>query len=206
MQLRSGAEARRNSHPAQPPCLGVIASSMGGIQALRPILAALPAGLPAYVVVVQHLEPGRRSRLAEVLGMVSALPVCEALGGEALNDGRVFVAPPDRHVVVGAAGHLQLSDAPPVRFSRPAADPLFVSAAERFGAGVVAVVLTGCDSDGSAGVRAIKDGGGTVLVQDPATAAAESMPRSAIATGTADDVLPLEQIAGRIVRAVTQSA
>lgn len=189
-----------------PPCLVVIASSLGGIQALRHILAGLPADLPASVVVVQHLEPGRRSRLAEVLGMVSALPVCEAQGGEALSDGTVFVAPPDRHVVIDEAGLLQLSDAPPVRLSRPAADPLFASAAERFGAGVVAVVLTGRASDGSLGVRAVKEGGGTVLVQDPATAAVESMPRNAIATGTADDVLPLEQIAGRIVQAVTQSA
>jgi two-component system chemotaxis response regulator CheB len=188
------------------PCLVVIASSLGGIQALRHILAALPAELPASVVVVQHLEGGRRSRLAEVLGMVSALPVREAVGGEALSDGVVFVAPPDHHLVVDAARRLQLSDAPPVRFSRPAADPLFVSAAERFGAGVVAVVLTGCDHDGTLGVRAIKEGGGTVLVQDPATAMVESMPRNAIATGTADDVLPLEQIAARIVQAVTQSA
>lgn len=184
----------------------VIASSLGGIQALRHILADLPAGLPASIVVVQHLEGGRRSRLAEVLGMVSALPVCEARGGEALENGRVFVAPPDHHVVVDDAGRLQLSDAPPVRFSRPAADPLFVSAAEWFGAGVVAVVLTGYDHDGSLGVRAIKECGGTVLVQDPATAMVESMPRNAIATGTADDVLPLERIAGRIVQAVTQSA
>ncbi len=188
------------------PCLVVIASSLGGIQALRHILGSLPADLPASVVVVQHLEGGRRSRLAEVLGMVSALPVREAQGGESLDDGRVFVAPPDRHVVVDADGLLQLSEAPPVRFSRPAADLLFVTAAERFGAGVVAVVLTGCDSDGSVGVRAIKACGGTVLVQDPATAAVESMPRNAIATGTADEVLPVEQIAGRIVQAVTQSA
>jgi two-component system chemotaxis response regulator CheB len=193
-------------HSTPPPCLVVIASSLGGIQALRHILSALPADLPASVVVVQHLEPGRRSRLAEVLGMVSALPVSEARGGEALDDGRVFVAPPGRHVVVDGGGRLQLSDAPPVRFSRPAADPLFASAAERFGAGVVGVVLTGCDSDGSLGVRAIKEAGGIVLVQDPATATVESMPRNAIATGTADDVLPLEQIAGRIVQAVTQSA
>ncbi|HLL82965.1 MAG TPA: chemotaxis protein CheB [Longimicrobium sp.] len=203
MQPASGAAA-----PADPtrPCLVVIASSLGGIQALREILAGLPADLPAAVVVVQHLEGGRRSRLAEVLGMVSALPVCEAVGGEALGDGRVFVAPPDFHVVVDGEGRLQLSDAPPVRFSRPAADPLFVSAAECFGAGVVAVVLTGYASDGSLGVRAIKERGGMVLVQDPATALVESMPRNAIATGMADEVLPLEQIAARIVQAVTQSA
>jgi two-component system chemotaxis response regulator CheB len=184
----------------------VIASSLGGIQALRHILAHLPADLPASVVVVQHLEGGRRSRLAEVLGMVSVLPVCEAVGGEALGGGRVFVAPPNHHLVVDGGRRLQLSDAPPVRFSRPAADPLFISAAERFGAGVVAVVLTGHDSDGSLGVRAIKESGGTVLVQDPATAMVESMPVNAIATGTADDVLPLEQIAARIVQAVAQSA
>ena len=206
MQLPSGdAPARIYPGPAQPPCLVVIASSLGGIQALRHILSHLPADLPASVVVVQHLEPGRRSRLAEVLGMVSALPVCEAQGGEALNDGRVFVAPPDRHLVVDGGGRLQLSDAPPVRFSRPAADPLFASAADRFGAGVVAVVLTGCDSDGSLGVRAIKECGGIVLVQDPATATVESMPRNAVPPATADHLLLVEQSAGGIVEAVTES-
>jgi two-component system chemotaxis response regulator CheB len=175
---------------------------LGGIHALRQILAGLPADLPFAIVVVQHLEPGRRSRLAEVLSPVTALPVCEARGGERLERGHVFVAPPDRHLVIGPDGRLALSDAPPVRFSRPSADPLFVSAAEHFGASVVAVVLTGCDSDGSAGVRAIKARGGTVLVQDPATATKESMPRNAIDTGTADEVVPLDLIAERIVRAV----
>jgi len=104
------------------------------------------------------------------------------------------------------AGRLALSDAPPVRFSRPSADPLFISVAEHFGAAAVAVVLTGCDSDGSAGVRAVKERGGTVLVQDPATAQVESVPRNAIDTGTADEILPLERIAARIVRAVSLSA
>ncbi|MBD0320147.1 MAG: chemotaxis protein CheB, partial [Gemmatimonadetes bacterium] len=161
---------------ARPPPVVVIASSLGGIQALRQILAALPADLPSAVVVVQHLEPMRRSRLAEVLNLVSTLPVAQAGGGERLELGHVFVAPPGCHLLVEADGRLALSDAPPVQFSRPSADPLFASAAERFGAGAVAVVLTGCDSDGSAGVRAIKARGGTVLVQDPATAVQGSMP------------------------------
>jgi two-component system chemotaxis response regulator CheB len=203
MQIVSGTAAPRGL--ADPP-LVVIAASAGGIDALRLILAALPAGFPAAVLVVQHLEPGRASRLAQVLGAVSALPVAEAAGGEPLAPGRVFVAPPGRHMVVGADGCLELSDAPPVRYSRPSADPLFASVAERCGKCAVAVVLTGLDSDGSAGVRAVKARGGTVLVQDPATAREGSMPRNAIATGTADEIVPLELIAGRIVQAVTQGA
>ncbi len=202
MQVHTGTAAPDDR---APPPLVVIGSSLGGIQALRRILADLPADLPAPVVVVQHLEPGRRSRLAEVLNPVSNLPVAQAEGGERLEAGHVFVAPPGCHLVVGADGRLALSGAPPIHFSRPSADPLFVSAAEQFGAGVVAVVLTGCDSDGSAGVLAIKRRGGTVLVQDPATAVRESMPRNAIATGTADEVIPLEHIAARIAQAVTPS-
>ena len=186
--------------------LVAIAASVGGIQALRLILAELPAAFPAAVLVVQHLEADRASRLAEVLGFVSALPVAQAEGGEALVAGRVLVAPPGRHMVVGADGRIELTDAPPIRFSRPSADPLFASVAERCGACAVAVVLTGMDSDGSLGVRAVKARGGTVLVQDPATAEEESMPRNAIATGVADDIVPLELIAARIVRAVTASA
>lgn len=190
---------------APDPPLVVIAASAGGIQALRHVLAGLPEGFPAAVLVVQHLEPKRASRLAEVLGAVSVLPVAEAAGGEPLAGGRVFVAPPGRHMVVGADGRLQLSDAPPVRFSRPAADPLFASAAERCGPCAVAVVLTGLDGDGSAGVRAVKARGGRVLVQDPATAREKGMPRSAIATGVADEVVPLAQIADRIVHAVAST-
>lgn len=205
MQAHAGTGALDGS-AGGPPRLVVIASSLGGIQALRTIFADLPADFPAPVVVVQHLEPGRRSRLAEVLNSVSTLPVAQADGGERLEAGHVFVAPPGCHLVVGADGRLALSDAPPEHFSRPSANPLFISAAERFGAGAVGVVLTGCDSDGSEGVRAIKGRGGTVLVQDPATAVQGSMPRNAIATGTADEVVPLEDIAARIVRAVTASA
>ncbi len=188
------------------PPLVVIAASAGGIQTLRTILAELPADLPAAVLVVQHLEPGRESRLAHVLGAVSSLPVAEAAGGEPLSPGRVWVAPPGRHMVVGAGGCIELSDAPPVRFSRPSADPLFASVAEWCGEHAVAVVLTGMDSDGSLGVRAVKARGGTVIVQDPATALAASMPLNAIATGTADEVVRLEHIAAHIVQAVTASA
>jgi two-component system chemotaxis response regulator CheB len=203
MQIVSGTAAPR---ALTDPPLVVIAASAGGIQALRLILAGLPADFPAAVLVVQHLEPGRPSRLAEVLGYVCPLPVAEAAGGEPLEAGRVFVAPPGHHMVVGEDGRLELSDAPPVRFSRPSADPLFASVAERCGECAVAVVLTGLDSDGSAGVRAVKARGGTVLVQDPATAREGSMPLHAIATGTADEIVPLELIAARIVQAVTQGA
>lgn len=204
MHLPDGTAAPPASTPVTPAVV-VVASSLGGIQALRTILSGLPADLAVPVLVAQHLESGRRSRLAEVLAAVSALPVAEAAGGERLEPGKVFVAPPDRHMVVGADGCLALSDAPPVRFSRPSADPLFFSVAEHFGAAVVAVVLTGCDGDGSAGVRAVKARGGTVLVQDPATAQKESMPRNAIDTGTVDEIVPLERIAARIARAASPS-
>ncbi|HEX8432556.1 MAG TPA: chemotaxis protein CheB [Longimicrobium sp.] len=176
----------------------VIGASAGGVQALRQILADLPRDLAAAVLVVQHLERDRPSKLAQVLGWASVLPVTEATGGEPIRAGHVYVAPPNRHLMMDADDRIVLSDGPAVNFSRPAADALFASVARHYGERAVAVVLTGFDSDGTEGVKVMKEHGGVVLVQDPAGAAQPSMPRNAIATGTADHVVPLGRIAAFI--------
>jgi len=184
----------------------VIGASAGGVQALRQILADLPHDLAAAVLVVQHIERDRPSQLAQVLGWASVLPVTEAAGGERIAAGHVYVAPPDRHMMLDADERIVLSDGPAVHFSRPAADALFESVARHCGERAVAVVLTGFDSDGTEGVRVMKEHGGIVLVQDPAGAVQPSMPRSAIATGTADHVLPLGRIASFIQEIVSRPA
>jgi two-component system, chemotaxis family, protein-glutamate methylesterase/glutaminase len=177
-----------------------IAASVGGVRALGRVLAALPPAFPAAVLVVQHLERRRPSRLAEVLSAVSPLPVAFAVHGEAFRAGRVYLAPPDHHLLVCADGTLALSEAAPEHYCRPSADPLFTSAARACGPGAVAVVLTGRGGDGSAGVVEVRRLGGTVVAQDAASAEAPGMPASAVATGAVDHVVPLDGIAPLLAR------
>jgi two-component system chemotaxis response regulator CheB len=172
-----------------------IAASAGGLSALSQVLSALPAGFAAPILIVQHLDPEHRSWMAEILSRRTRLPVEQVQGGERLAPGKVFIAPPGHHLLVAADGELSLSESGRVKFSRPSADVLFASLAASWGSGAIAVVLTGTGSDGADGVRAVKSHGGTVLVQDEASAEFPGMPDAAIRTGTADRILPLNAIA-----------
>jgi two-component system chemotaxis response regulator CheB len=172
-----------------------LAASAGGLSALTEVLSSLPPDFAAPVLVLQHLSPNYRSWLSEILGRRVALPVVEVRGGERLEAGRVYVAPPDHHLLVEAEGLLDLSDVARVQFVRPSADLLFASLAESWGAGAIAVVLTGTGRDGAKGVRAIKERGGTVIAQDEASADFFGMPDAAFRTGMVDRVLPLDEIA-----------
>ena len=178
----------------------VIGASHGGIQALMVLIAMLPSDFPAAIVVVQHIAAHRPSLLAHVLSYHTGICVQQVAGGESLQGGQVYVAPPDRHVLVNAGGVLSLSDAPKDTYSRPAINLLFESAATSYGARATAVVLTGANSDGARGVRAIKEGGGYVFAQDKSTADCYFMPRAAIDTGCVDAVLPLPEIASFLVQ------
>lgn len=206
------ARARANT-PAAPGTLRpaervvAIAASTGGPRALAEIVPALSSSLDAAVVIAQHMPPGFTAGLARRLDQLSALPVHEAQSGEPLLRGYVYVAPGGRHLVVtgGEAGpRLALSDDPPIHGVRPAADPLFTSAAEVFGASAVGVVLTGMGRDGSAGLSAICAAGGIGVVQDRATSAVYGMPAQAgVAAGVRQGV-GLPAIASSIERAVRQ--
>ena len=180
-----------------------IAASLGGIEALKTILGALPEGFPAAVLVVQHRPADHRGLLAEILGRATPLRVKEADDGETLRGGTVFLAPPGNHLLVNAGGVLSLSRAQKVHHVRPSADPLFESAALAYGPRVIAVVLTGYDSDGEGGVRFVRKGGGVVIAQDPPSCVAPGMPQSAIATGCVDRVLPLGAIGPALVKMLT---
>lgn len=180
--------------------LVAIAASLGGLAALGQVLGALPDDFPAPVVVVQHRAPRDRGESTErVIALRSRLPVERARAGDVPRGGRVYVAPPGHHLLVGEGGALALSDALPVHFARPAADPLLASAAARHGARTVAVVLTGRGEDGARGAREVRGHGGVVIVQDPGSCAAPSMPRAVLLGGGADFVLPPEAIAAALV-------
>ena len=176
-----------------------VASSAGGISALRNLLGGLPADFAVPVVVVQHLDPRHQTVIAEVIGRHTALHVKLADADESIKPGVVYVAPPDRHLLVNASRTLSLSHSALVHFVRPSADLLFESVAGAYGAGVIACVLTGTGGDGAMGVRAVKACGGTVIAQDPRTAEFAGMPEAAIATGDVDFVLPVEEIGDVVV-------
>jgi two-component system chemotaxis response regulator CheB len=180
-----------------------IASSAGGITALKAVIEALPVDFPAAVLVVQHLDPAAPSQLAHILQRHSLVPVEEASEGARMETGHVYIAPPGHHLVVSAAGTLHLSDSPLRNFVRPSADELFESVAARLDTHVIAVVLTGTGIDGSVGTLAVQVQGGTVVVQDPETSQFPGMPRAAIRAGAVTKVVPLEQIAGTLVALLT---
>ncbi|MGY6025245.1 chemotaxis protein CheB [Streptomyces spinosirectus] len=175
-----------------------VASSAGGIHGLATVLGALDAELPVPVLVVQHLDPRHRTVIAEVLDRRTELDVKLAEDHEQIGPGMVYIAPPDRHLLVRPGGWLALTDSELVHFVRPSADLLFESVAGAYGPQAIACVLTGTGRDGAMGVDAVKSRGGTVIVQDPATAEFKGMPEAAVGTGTVDFVLPLEEIAAVI--------
>jgi two-component system chemotaxis response regulator CheB len=176
--------------------LVVAAASLGGLPAYIAVLSRLPAEFPVPLMLVQHgKDPSDPERLIRLLGKRTPLPVCAAQPGRLPHSPGVTVVPKGMAATIDGGGRIEL--APSDGFS--GADILFRSAAAAFGAGVVAVVLTGMGRDGREGVRAIKRDGGRVIVQDPESAAAAGMPSAAVVTGCVDFVLPLPRIATALI-------
>ena len=138
--------------------------------------------------------------MAEILSRRTEMRVLQVQGGEHIAAGTVFLAPPNQHLLVGTDGVLSLTGTIRVQYSRPSADVLFVSLAESWGVGAIAVVLTGTGKDGAQGARAVKDHGGMVIAQNEASAEFFGMPGAAIQTGATDLVLPLRSIAPVLLR------
>ncbi len=171
-----------------------IAASAGGLTALSTVLGPLTERFGAAIVVVQHLDPRHRSLMPQIIGRRSSMPVHAASDGMVLEAGHVYLAPPDRHVLVNRDGTISLTQTELVNFVRPSADLLFESVAAAYGERAIAVVLTGTGHDGSMGVTAIKKRHGTVIAQDEATSEFFGMPSAAIKTGATDFVLALDEI------------
>ena len=181
-----------------------MAASAGGLQALSVILGGLPADFPAAIAIVMHLSPDHESLLAGILDSRSHLEVRQAKTGDILCHSSVFVAPPNHHLSVAKGGRLELSSssAKKVHYARPSAEPLFASVAEVYQENAIAAVLTGGDGDGSFGVQVIKEKGGTVIAQDRPTSQDFSMPETSIKTGDVDFILPLNEIAPKLIELV----
>jgi two-component system chemotaxis response regulator CheB len=183
----------------------VVGASAGGVEALARLVASLPADFPAAVLVVLHVLPGGRSVLGEILARAGRLPAATATDGARIERGRIYVAPPDHHLLLDGET-LRMSRGPRENGHRPAIDLLFRSAAESRGPRLLGVVLTGLLDDGAAGLCVIKERGGAAVVQSPDDALYPAMPVSAIAATDVDAVVPVDQMAVTIGRLLAGTA
>jgi two-component system chemotaxis response regulator CheB len=185
----------------------VIGASTGGPNALAELLPSFPSDWSVPIVIVQHMPPEFTARLAERLTEKSRLQVREGVAGALVSAAQAWVAPGDHHLLVrreSKAVRLALNQEPPVHSCRPAVDVLFRSAAEVFGPGVLAVVLTGMGQDGLGGCECVRAAGGQILVQDEASSVVGSMPGAVARAGLADSILPLDHLALAIIQRVQQ--
>ncbi len=180
----------------------VIGASAGAVQALSQILPRLPASYPLPVLVVVHV-PADPSGLVALFASKCAIRVREPEDKEPIEGACVYFAPPGYHMLVEDGHTIALSLDEPVLYSRPSIDVLFQSAADSYGQGLIGVVLTGANEDGAAGATAILNAGGTVLVEDPDHAFADTMPRAALARCPSALTLSLDAIADRLVQVGT---
>ena len=199
--------AGRVEEDAQPTSTLVVVAigvSHDGIVALQRVLGPLREDLQATILVVRHVSPTHISKLSRLLSRKIALPVKDAVAGEPLQPGVVYLAPPDLHLIV-SDGHVGLNAGPKVRFSRPSIDVLFDSVARVCGPRAVGVLLSGGGSDGAAGLAAIRRAGGATIVQDPAEATTPLMPRAALAAN-GHRVARIDEIPEAVRLAVIEAA
>lgn len=184
------------------PRIVTIGTSQGGIEALHNLISGLPADFAAPILVVLHIGAGE-STLPSILAEIDGLKAKFGRNGEPIEAGHIYVAPPDRHMLL-RDGHLELSRGPRENWARPAVDPLFRSAAQAYGADTIGVVLSGRLNDGTAGLHEIKRHGGIAIVQTPSDAAAPDMPRSALENVSVDYCLPVADMARLLLQLVRE--
>ena len=172
----------------------VIGASLGGLKAFEIILSALPGDFQLPIAIVQHRDKDPDNKLTEVMQSFTALAVKEVEDKEPILPGRVYLAPPDYHLLIDQ-GFFGLSTEAPVSYARPSIDVLFETASDAYAEKVIGVVLAGANKDGARGAARIKERGGIVLVQDPDTAEIGVMPRAAIEATKVDGIMLLPEIA-----------
>ncbi|MES2788205.1 MAG: chemotaxis protein CheB [Planctomycetota bacterium] len=180
----------------------VIGASAGALETLSLLLPALPRGYPWPLMSVVHLPPDKNSVLAELLRAKCHVDVREAEDKEPICGGTVYFAPPDYHLLVEADRRLSLSSEEAVQYSRPSIDVLFESAADAYGAGLVGVILTGANSDGARGLKAVVDAGGTAIVQRPDQARASAMPQAALDACPDAQVMSIDEIVAYLLEII----
>jgi two-component system chemotaxis response regulator CheB len=194
----------RRPFSAQAPRALLIGSSTGGPQALMTLVSEIGAVIDRFpVLITQHMPPTFTTILAEHLARSSRRPAHEAVDGEIVKTGQIYLAPGGRHMRLarhGADAVIALDDGPPVNFCKPAVDPLFTSAIDVWQGGILAVVLTGMGSDGMRGGKEVVAAGGNVIAQDEASSVVWGMPGAAANAGICAAILPLDQIASKLVR------
>ncbi len=191
--IRTWSDGRVLKEATRQYELVVIGCSMGGMDALKVIFNALPKEFPLPIAVVQHRYRTSNEGLPAFLRRHTQLEVVDTTDKEWIKPGTVYLAPANYHLLV-ERGELSLSVDEAVAYSRPSIDVLFESAADSYGGAVIGVVLTGANADGARGAKRIKNRGGFVLVQDPATAESPAMPQAAIDATRVDRILPLDRI------------
>lgn len=203
----SAGPTRPRRIAAMPPNLLVIGSSTGGPQALREVLTGLPIDFPLPILLVQHMPSNFTPLLARHLARDTGRPCAEGIDGEEIEPGRTYVAPGDFHMEIVQRGDrmcLALRRGAPEHYCRPSVNPLFRTAAEWYGSGVLAVMLTGMGEDGIEGTRDVVARGGMVFAQDEATSVVWGMPGAVVRAGLAHEVLPLKSVAPSILRRCLQ--
>jgi len=180
----------------------LVGASLGGPRALATLLRGLPPTFPVGIAVVQHIADGFTEGLASWLTQECHLKVREAADGDALRPSHVLLAPSGRHLLIGE-GVVRLSDGPAVETFRPSVTPLFLSAAQAYGARACGVILTGMGHDGAVGLKALHDAGGATLAQDERSSAVFGMAKAAIDLGAVDRVLPLDDLPRALVALTT---
>jgi two-component system, chemotaxis family, protein-glutamate methylesterase/glutaminase len=183
----------------------VVAASRGGLEALFQLCHLLPTSFPAAILVVLHTSPDGPKLAAGILNRRIKVPVSYAHSDEEPQNGHVYLAPPDHHLTISTDGRMKLNQTPKVHHSRPAANPLFESAAAIYGSRVIGVVLTGGDSDGAEGLHSITGVGGVGIVQSPSEARDPSMPLAAMREDHPQYILPVEEIGPLLMKLVSES-
>ncbi|MET0286862.1 MAG: chemotaxis-specific protein-glutamate methyltransferase CheB [Polyangiales bacterium] len=191
-----------NGHSRAIATVVALAASTGGPAALRSVLDALPYDFPAPILVVQHLSPGFMPGFVAWLNMSCRLRVKVAEEGDRIERGHVYIAPEDRHLSVTPTLTVRTLTSPPVDGFRPSASVLFEGVAQAYGRHAATAILTGMGRDGVDGLRRIRELGGRIIAQDEQTCSVFGMPAAAIDAGLADYVLPISQVAAKLVEMV----